>query len=97
MPVPTIAGETRGVETHDSADFTGAEAGNELLKAGARHGATGRSAKIVVDDLNIAKTPAASVLDEIVLAALALAIDLDLRLGGLAHIYDRLTAQDHRW
>lgn len=45
---------------------------------------------------DIAKTPAAGVLDEIVLAALALAMDLHLGLGVLSQIHDRLAAQDRR-
>ena len=94
MPVPAVAGETGGVEAQDGADLTGAEAGDEPLEAGAGHGSAGGSAEIVVYDLDIAKSPAASVLDKIVLAALALAIDLDLGLGGLTHIHDCLAAQD---
>ena len=94
MPVPAVAGETGGVETQDGANLTGAEVGDELLETGTRDGSAGGSTEIVVNDLDIAKTPAAGVLDEIVLAALALAMDLNLGLGGLPHIHDRLAAQD---
>src|SRR5215213_2969365 len=94
MPVPAVAGETGGVEAQHGADLTGAEAGDEPLEAGARHGSAGGSAEIVVDDLDIAKTPAAGFFDKIVLAALALAMDLHLGLGGLPHIHHRLAAQD---
>src|SRR6185437_1476454 len=94
MPVPAVAGETGGVEAQDGTDLTGTEAGDEPLKSRARHGSAGGSAEIVIDDLNITKTPAAGLVDKIVLAALALAIDLHLGLGGLPHIHDRLAAQD---
>src|SRR3954449_622102 len=67
MPVPTVAGKTRGVEAQDGANLTGAEAGDKLLEPGARHGSAGGSAEIVVDDLDIAKTPAAGFFDKIVL------------------------------
>jgi hypothetical protein len=94
VPVPAVAGETGGVEAHDGADFAGAEAGDEPLEARACYSAAGGSTEIVVYDLDLAKTPAAGVLDEIVLAALALAMDLHLGLGGLSHIHDRLAAED---
>src|SRR3954447_3533401 len=94
MPVPTVAGETRRVEAQDGAHLTGAEARDKPLKAGARHGSAGRSAEVVVNDLDVAKTPAAGLLDKIVLATLALPMDLHLGLCGLPHIDDRLAAQD---
>jgi hypothetical protein len=94
MPVPAVTGETGGVEANDSADLTGAEAGDELLETRARYGSAGGSSKVVVDDLDIAKTPAAGFVDQVVLAALALEIDLHLGLCGLTHIHDRLAAQD---
>src|SRR3954453_22269154 len=94
MPVPPVAGETGGVEAQDGANLTGAEPGDQPLEARARHGSAGRSAEIVVNDLHIAKAPAAGILDKIVLPALALAMDLHLGLGGLPHIHHRLAAQD---
>src|SRR5689334_8580863 len=94
MPVPAVTGETGSVEAQDGTDLTGTEAGDEPFEAGARHGSAGGSAEIVVNDLDIAKTPAAGLLDKIVLAALALAMDLHLGLGGLPHIHDRLAVQN---
>ena len=94
MPIPTVTGETGRIETKNGADLAGAEAGDESLEARARHGSAGRSAEIVVDDLDIAKAPAPSFFDKIVLAALALAMNLHLGLGGLPHIHDCLAAQD---
>jgi hypothetical protein len=93
MPVPAVAGEAGGVEAKHSADLAGAEPGDELLEARARYGAAGRTAEVVVDDLDIAKSTAASFINKVILAALALEMDLDLRLCGLTHIYDRLAAQ----
>ena len=96
MPVPSVTGEAGGIEAKHSADLASAQPGNELLEARARHGSARGAAQIVVDDLNIAKSPPAGFIDEVVLAALALEMDLHLRLRGLAHIHDRLAAQDCR-
>jgi hypothetical protein len=56
MPVSAIAGEAGGVEAKHGADVPGAEPGDEFLEARACHGAAGRTAEIVVDDLDIAKS-----------------------------------------
>ena len=93
MPVPAVASETRCVEAEDGADLAGAKPGNQLLEARARHRAAGGAAEIVVDDLDIAKSVSARFINEVILAALALEMDLHLRLCGLAHIHDRLAAQ----
>ena len=92
MPVPAVAGETGGIEAKHSTDLAGAETGDELLEARTRHGSAGGAAEIVVDHLDLAKTPPSGLIDEVVLAALALEMDLHLRLRGLAHIHDRLAA-----
>src|SRR5277367_1934957 len=94
MPVPTVAGETGGVEAKHGADLAGAKPGDQLLEARTCHGAAGGSAEIVVDDIDIVKSVAAGFINEVILAALALKMDLHLRLCGLAHIHDRLAAQD---
>ena len=94
MPVPAIAGETGGIEAKHGADLAGAKPGNELLEARARHGAAGRTAEVVVDDLDIAKSVAASFVNKVVLAALALEMNLHLGRRGLTHIHDRLAAQN---
>ena len=66
MPVPAVA--------QDGAELTGAEVGDEPLEARTGHtAAQGGATEIVVYDLDITKTPAAGILDEMILAALALA------------------------
>jgi hypothetical protein len=94
MPVSAIAGEAGGVEAKHGADLAGAEPGDELLEARACYGAAGRTAEVVVDDLDIAKSVAASFVNKVILAALALEMDLHLGLCGLTHIHDCLAAQD---
>src|SRR5579859_5048488 len=96
MPVPAVAGETGCVEAEHGADIARAKPGNQLLETRARHGAAGGAAKIVVDDLDIAKSVSSRFINEVILAALALEMDLHLRLCGLAYIHDRLAAQ-HCW
>ena len=81
MPVPAATGETGGVEAKHGADLTGAEPGDKLLEARTRHGAAGGTAQVVVDDLDVPKSPAARFIDEIILTALALQIDLHQRLS----------------
>src|ERR1700733_2880509 len=93
MPVPAVAGETGGIEAKHGADLASAEPGNEFLEARARHGSAGRTAQVVVDDLDAAKSVPAGFINKVILAALALEIDLHLRLCGLTHIHDRLAAQ----
>ena len=94
MPVPTVAGETGGIGAKHSADLAGAEPGDEFLEAGARYGSARGVVEIVVNHRDIKKPPPLGFVDEIVLAALALEMDLHLRLRGLAHIHDCLAAQD---
>ncbi len=81
MPVPAVTGETGGVEAKYGTDLAGTEPGDELVEARARHGSAGRTAQIVVDDLDILKSPAARFIDEVVLATLTFEMDLHLRLG----------------
>jgi len=97
MPVPAVTCEAGGIEAKYRTDLAGAESGDELVEAWARHGAAGRPAQVVVDNLDIPKSPAARFIDEVILAALALEIDHHLGLSGLAHIHDRLAAQHRRW
>jgi hypothetical protein len=93
MPVPAVAGETEGIEAKYGADLAGAKAGDELLEPRTRHGSVGRTIQVVVDDFDITKSVAAGFINEIILTALALEMDLHLRLRGLTHIHNRLAAQ----
>ena len=43
MPVPTVAGETGGVEAEHGADLAGAKPGNQLLEARGERKNPGRS------------------------------------------------------
>ena len=97
MPIPAIAGETGCVEAKNGANLAGAKSSDELLEARACHGAAGRTAKIVVDDVDITKPVSARFINEIILAALALEMDLHLGLCGLTHIHNRLAVQNRWW
>jgi hypothetical protein len=59
MPVSAVASETGCVEAKHGANLAGAKPGNKLLEAWACHGAAGRTAEVVVDDLDRAKSVAA--------------------------------------
>jgi hypothetical protein len=96
MPIPAVTGETGGVEAKHSTNLAGTESGDELVEARARHGSAGRTAQIIVDDLDILKSPAACFIDEVILAALTFEMHLDLSLGRLPHIHHRLAAQHGR-
>ena len=82
MPVAPVAGEPGGVETQDSPDLSRAQPSHKPLEARPRYHPAGGAAKIVIDHLNVSKTPSARFIDELVLAPLAFEIDLNLRLSG---------------
>src|ERR1700760_1937871 len=94
MPVPAVAGEAGGVEAKHSADLAGTKPSDQLLEPRTRYGSAGRTAQVVVDDLYIAKSVAAGLLNEVILTAPALEMHLHLCLSGLAHIHDRLAVED---
>ena len=93
VPVATVASKPRGVEAQHGADFAGAQPRDEPIEARPGHHAAGGAAEVVVDDLDLREPAAARLLHEVVLAALALQVGLDLRLGGLAHVDDGLAPQ----
>jgi hypothetical protein len=95
VPVATIAGEPGGVEAQHGSDLSGTEPCHEPLEAGPRHHATGGTAEIVIDHLDVAEPPTPGDLDELVLPPLALEVALDLCLRGLPNINHSLTVQ-HR-
>jgi hypothetical protein len=92
MPVPAIASQARGVKTENGTDLACTEPSNKLVETRTRYGPARRTAKIVVDYLDIVEPPLARFINEVVLATLTLEMDLHLRLSGLTHIYNRLAA-----
>jgi hypothetical protein len=71
MPIATIAGEARSIETQNGSDIAGAKPRDKLLKARAGCRPARRTSKIVVDDIDIAEAAAACFIDQIVLTTLA--------------------------
>jgi hypothetical protein len=78
MPVPAVTGQTGRVKAKHGTDLAGTKSGNELVEARACYGSAGRAAEVIVYDLNILKSPAACFIDEVVLATLALEVELHL-------------------
>src|SRR5260370_27604776 len=96
MPIASVASETRRVETQDRANVSGTQPRNELLKARTRHGSACRSAQIVIDHLDVPKSPAPRFIHELILSTLALEVELNLRWRGLANVNDGLPLEDRR-
>ena len=87
---------SREASKHNTAPTSpGTEPCHQPLEAGPRHHPAGGAAKVVIDHLDLAETPAPRDIDELVLAPLALEVGLDLGLGGLPNIDHRLALQ-HR-
>jgi hypothetical protein len=78
MPIPTIAGEPRGFDAEDSANFTGTHLANQPLESGTFHQARAGTAQIVIDHHNLSKTKFASSIGQAVLSKLALLVVEDL-------------------
>ena len=96
VPVPTVPGQAGCVKTEDSSHIAGAEPRDKLLKPRSGHRAACRAAKVVVDDLNVPKSASSGLVDKVILPPLALKVDLDLGLSGLADIYDGLPLKERR-
>ena len=96
MPVAPVPREAGGVETQNGPDVAGAKPSNELLEPRPSDRAAGRATKVVVDNLNVAKSSASSLVDKLVLTPLTLEVDLNLGLGGLTDIDDSLPLEDGR-
>src|SRR5260221_10757777 len=94
MPIRPVARQTRCFQAEHRAHLTGAQIVNQALETGALHGAACASSQILVDHLDLAKSPAPRDINELILPALALKVELDLRLGGLTYINDRLALED---
>ncbi|SEF11404.1 hypothetical protein SAMN02787142_8256 [Burkholderia sp. WP9] len=89
MPVSTVARQTRSIQTQHRSDLSGTKPPDESLETRPGHRSARRTAQVVVDDLDVAKSPALRFLNKLVLTTLALKVHLDLRLGRLADIDNR--------
>jgi hypothetical protein len=97
MPITSIARESRCVETKHRANLSGAQGGNEAIEAGPFDGATGGATQIVVDYFNICEAASTCDFNQLVLAPLALQVQLNLLWRRLADIDDRLSLENHCW
>src|SRR5438552_13546399 len=88
MPITSIAREPRGIKAEHSADLSGAQRGHQAIEARAFDGATCSSTEIVVDHFDIGKAAPTCDFDQLVLASLALQVQLNLLWRRLADIDD---------
>jgi hypothetical protein len=95
MPITSIARESRGVETKHRANLSGAQSGNQTIKAGSLDGATCGATEIVVDHFDIGEAASTCDFNQLVLAPLALQVQLNLLWRRLADIDDRLALENH--
>ena len=93
MPVAAVAGEPRGIEAQHGADLSGAKPGDQTFKARPCHRAAGGSSEIIIDHLDLPKAAGSRDIDQFILAASALGVCLNLRLGRLADVDHRLALQ----
>src|SRR5260370_36704367 len=90
MPITSIARESRGVETKHRANLSGAQSGNQTIKAGSLDGATCGATEIVVDHFDIGEAASPCDFNQLVLAPLALQVQLNLLWRRLPAIDTRL-------
>ncbi len=95
MPISSIAREPRGVETKHRANLSGAQSGNKAIEAGSFDGATCSTTEIVVDHFDIGEAASTCDFNQLVLAPLALQVQLNLLWRRLADIDDRLALENH--
>ena len=74
VPVAAIASEPRGIEAEYSANLPGAKSGDQSVETRPVDSATRRSAKIVVDDLDVGEAAPPRDIDKLVLTPLALQV-----------------------
>src|SRR6516225_3599303 len=79
MPITSIARESRGVETKHRANLSGAQGGNQTIKAGSLDGATCGATEIIVDHFDIGEAASTCDFNQLVLAPLALQVQLNLQ------------------
>lgn len=106
MPVASITREPGHVQAQHCANFPGAKPCHQPLKARSGYRSAGRAAEVVVNHLDVTEAQTLRLANQIVLPALTLDIHLDLRLGRLPDIDDRLAVEhggrqtisiSHRW
>jgi len=85
MPVPAIAGKPRDLDREHGADGSGADRGQQALKAGPADAAA-RAAEILVDDLDCRPTELTSAVGQRVLTAPALLVVHELVCRRLADV-----------
>jgi hypothetical protein len=78
MPVTSIACESRGIETKHGANLSGAQSGNQAIEAGSFDGTTCSTTEIVVDHFDIGEATSTCGFNQLVLAPLALQVQLNL-------------------
>jgi len=95
VPVAAITGEPRGIKAEHSANLSGAQSGNQAVEAGSLDSATCGATEIVVDYFDIGEAAPTCDFNQLVLAPLALQVQLNLLWRRLADIDDRLALQNH--
>ena len=93
VPVPPVARQSGRVEAEHCADLASAERRHQPLEARPRDHAAGREAQVIVDHLDGSKAAVPGQLHQLVLAAPAFRVGLDLRLGRLTDVDDRLAVR----
>jgi hypothetical protein len=96
MPIAAVSGEAGGVKTQNSPDISGTEPRDQLLKTRAGHGPACGTTQIVIDHLDIPKSPPPRFIDKLILSTLALEVELNLSLSGLANVNDGLALEERR-
>ena len=74
MPVPTVTGRARSLNTKHGANLSRADFRNQMLESRALHLAGSRASKILVDYLDLLEAKLASVVGQAILPALALLV-----------------------
>src|SRR5262245_40758316 len=88
VPVAAISSQARRFNAENGAYLPGTYLSNEMLEAGPLNVAASRSAKVIVNCLNIAESQFLGALDKVVLTPFAFEIVHDLSRCGLTHVYD---------
>src|SRR5215467_8487873 len=93
MPVTTVPGEPRRLDTENCAHASGAYFGNQLCKARPLNLARSGAPKVFVDNLDLVESKLPRSVRQSILASLALQIVGHLHWRGLPNIHDRPSPQ----